>query len=136
MRLKCLSILACVFAFILGGTITAAESGPVINGKTVVKGKKNDCPKYCELRAKAALALSATKEVKTIAVAPAPKEKTKGKDCGCGDNCTCPPGVCPDCPTTTKGTVPTPTVTYFQRGNVIYECSGGSCRPIGTAGIK
>jgi hypothetical protein len=75
---------------------------------------KSECPRECEMRAKAAFAFAKEKakaEAKaaaTTAPAPAPKvpEKKVGKVCVCGDDCQCAAGDCPSkCPVTAVAVV-------------------------------
>jgi hypothetical protein len=61
---------------------------------------KTECPKECEMRAKAAFAFAKLKaEAVTLATAPMPKPVVPKGLCCCGDNCHCAPGDCPSkCP--------------------------------------
>jgi hypothetical protein len=101
---------------------------------------KSECPKECEMRAKAAFAFAKEKakaEAKAATTtAPAPKPKTaepKKVGCICGDNCPCAAGDCPaKCPVASgiaavgKLTPPKPVVVvraqHYER-----RCFNGSC---------
>src|SRR5262245_21678661 len=89
-----------ILCLALAGFAGAAVADEKADGKTT-------CPKECERRAKAALAIAATKkEPAAPAVAPAPKEKPAAKKalCPCGDDCKCAAGTCPAaCPTAKAG---------------------------------
>jgi hypothetical protein len=99
--------------------------------------KKPVCPKECERRARAALALAATAAPAVAAkpvAAPAPREKL----CPCKD-CKCQPGACPACPAAVGPVVVPavmPAVTYREvwgydaRGRLVKwlePCPNGKC---------